>query len=607
MRTLWAWTAALSIFIIKPATASTTREIYNIAKATSIKINSQNGGAANQGSGFLVKKQGNIYSLVTSKHVTKCLEASCKYTLTASDGQSYAVTGGNIKSAADLDLAVIQFTSPRNYPIVQLAAGNIKANETVYTSGFPVANPGFRFAGGDILANAQRRLAGDKGGYTTIYNAHTNPGMSGGAVFNQQGQVVAVHGHGDRVTLGTTWIDPSRRTNDQIKTKLKEQIGQKAGYNRGVSVNWLRSSELGASIWSKNTAMPKAGNAQIADEFFILGVNKFVKPDENNIKQEKRQAIEYFTKAIQLQPNYGYAYLIRIIAQSQLDDIATIQADMKKISNSNQYWSLFSPYIGDFISEKQLDSWLTDKQNYAQATKLISQANSQIASRPNSQPLVNSQGKMQLYDQAIQLFPKNSNNSLIDLQLAMAYQMRGSIKQQQGDAAGSVADYRQAVKFHPVDNNPVSYQLRGDLQLYYLQDKAAAIADYQQALKLAQQQNDQTMIKSAQFKISSVSSQRPNSGRGFVPTAIRSSKKTRNPVVTFMYILPGATVYKNPDIRKAQAYVRRAYALYAADGDTATIIKYLKEAAKLYKQADEAQRAELVMQVVRRFETKTPW
>jgi tetratricopeptide (TPR) repeat protein len=592
MKTLWAWTATVSVFIVTPAIAATTREIHNTAKATSIKINSQNGGTANQGSGFLVKKQGNVYFLVTSKHVAKCLEASCKYTLTVSDGQRYVVTGKNIQTASDLDLAIIQFSSPRHYPIAQLATGKTKVNETVYTSGFPVAAPGFRFAGGDILANTQQRLVGDRGGYTTIYNAYTNSGMSGGAVFNQQGQVVAVHGYGDRVTLGTTWVDPSLRVNTQTKAKLKETIGQKAGYNRGVSVQWLRASELGAILWGKRTSSAQAVKAQSADEFFVLGVNKFINPDEKNIKQEKRQAIEYFSRAIQLQPNYGYAYLIRMSAQFQLNDIAAIRADMQKSSGLAKYASLFSPYIGDFILEKQLDSWLTDKQNFAQATQLMSQANTQ--------------GTMQLYDRAIQLFPKNSNNYVANLQLYTAYLMRGLLKQRQGDAVGSMADYRQSLKFYPVDNSPVSYMLRGDFQMGYLQDRAAAIADYRQALKLAQQQNDQEMIKSAQFRISSVSSKKPNSGRGFDPTAVRSSKQTRYPAGLFMHILPGATFHKNPDIRKAQSNIRRAYRLYTVDGDTATIIKYLREAVQLYKQANEPQRAESVMQVVREFEVKNP-
>jgi tetratricopeptide (TPR) repeat protein len=404
MKTLWFGAATLCLFIVTPATAATTREIYNIAKATSLKITSQNGGVSSQGSGFLVKKQGNIYSVVTSKHVTKCLAANCKYTLTASDGQSYTVTGEKIKTAADLDLAIIQFSSARNYPIAPLATNQPRSNDIAYTSGFPVANPGFRFAGGNILANAQRRLVGDKGGYTTIYNTYTNSGMSGGAVFNQQGQVIAVHGHGDRITVGTSWVNPSSRFSKEIKAKTQENIGQKAGFNRGIAVTWLRSSELGASLWGNRSSATKPENAQSADDFFILGINKYVNPDQQNIKQEKQQAVEYFNRAIQLKPDYGYAHLIRTFTQFQLNDRTVNWAKTAK------YYTLISPYVGDFIADKQLDSWLTNKQNYALATQLYNQAISQVGSFQTGRPVANSQSAIQLYDRAISLFPKDSDN-----------------------------------------------------------------------------------------------------------------------------------------------------------------------------------------------------
>jgi hypothetical protein len=64
-------------------------------------------------------------------------------------------------------------------------------------------------------------------------------------------------------------------------------------------------------------------------------------------------------------------------------------------------------------------------------------------------------------------------------------------------------------------------------------------------------------------------------------------------------------VHRNPDIRNAQAYIRKTHALYTADGDTATIIKYLREAARLYQQANEP-KTRLLLQVVRKFEAKNP-
>jgi V8-like Glu-specific endopeptidase len=50
----------------------------------------------------------------------------------------------------------------------------------------------------EALAVVNKRLTGDNGGYTIIYSAPTLPGMSGGGVFNGNGQLVAIHGYGDR-------------------------------------------------------------------------------------------------------------------------------------------------------------------------------------------------------------------------------------------------------------------------------------------------------------------------------------------------------------------------------------------------------------------------
>ncbi|WP_041548379.1 hypothetical protein [Chamaesiphon minutus] len=67
--------------------------------------------------------------------------------------------------------------------------------------------------------------------------------MSGSAVFDRQGRVVAIHGHGDRITVGTFWHDPSDRTTRSTPSK-SDNYGNKMGFNRGVSTQWLLTSNL---------------------------------------------------------------------------------------------------------------------------------------------------------------------------------------------------------------------------------------------------------------------------------------------------------------------------------------------------------------------------
>ncbi|AFY95424.1 S1 family peptidase [Chamaesiphon minutus] len=167
--------ATLGVWIAQPVRAATTREVYNIAKSVTARIDvSQNGRSIGRGSGFLLKKRGSIYSLITNKHVTRCPENSCTYTITTADGRRYLATDKQVITSPNLDLAAIEFISSNNYPLARLGdCTAVKPGDIIYTSGFAAEAAGFTFAGGEVLINAQRRLSGDRGGYSLVYNAYT--------------------------------------------------------------------------------------------------------------------------------------------------------------------------------------------------------------------------------------------------------------------------------------------------------------------------------------------------------------------------------------------------------------------------------------------------
>jgi hypothetical protein len=66
--------------------------------------------------------------------------------------------------------------------------GSLKVKDAVYTAGFP-KRQGFLFGQGEAKAAVNKRLVGDGGGYTVIYDAETLPGMSGGWSFQQRGTI----------------------------------------------------------------------------------------------------------------------------------------------------------------------------------------------------------------------------------------------------------------------------------------------------------------------------------------------------------------------------------------------------------------------------------
>jgi S1-C subfamily serine protease len=300
--------------------AKTPAEIKSIARSTTVEIKLQKNGSV--GSGVIVHQQGDLYTLVTNRHVVcgaagnGCakLPASESYSLGLVDGQRYPVERKTIRFLGDdLDLAIIQFRSSRKYTVVKLAEpGSLKSEDVLYTAGFPYARPGFYFDEGKAIAVVNKRLIGDAGGYTVIYNADTLPGMSGGGVFNGNGQMVAIHGYGDRYQPGTELEDSAK-----LNTKI--------GYNRGIPVRWLLQSlsETGINIGnSRSTTHIRAGRQELpktADEYFIAGFNKFVVPG-GNILIGKRQSIQEFTTAIKIDPQYSAAYFMRGYVYVQLQD-----------------------------------------------------------------------------------------------------------------------------------------------------------------------------------------------------------------------------------------------------------------------------------------------
>ena len=169
-------------------------EVGKIAKSVTVSIDSNN----SVGSGVVIKKEGNTYTVLTAAHVVRNRQQEFK--ITTPDGKNYPLVATNIKATTDVDLAIVKFTSAANYPIAKL--GKVEAaseGSVVYVSGFPLATAAistsiYNFTEGKVTANANRPLTG---GYSLVYSNNTLPGMSGGPVFNEAGETIAIHGKGD--------------------------------------------------------------------------------------------------------------------------------------------------------------------------------------------------------------------------------------------------------------------------------------------------------------------------------------------------------------------------------------------------------------------------
>jgi tetratricopeptide (TPR) repeat protein len=425
------------------AVAKTPAEIESIAKAVTVEIRLLK--AESIGSGIIIERQGDMYTLITNRHVVCGKTRNCTtppsaetYTLKLGDRQQYKVSAKSVKIlGSNLDLAIVQFQSNRAYPVAQVAdPGSLKVGDRVYTSGYPLAPPGFSFNAGLAIAVVNKRLTEDRGGYTVIYNAETQPGMSGGGVFSEAGRLVAVHGQGERY-----------RENTQLETvissginTIRAEVGSKIGYNRGIPVRWVVQGLADRGIRLGNRQPVNLGQtaASSADEHFIAGFNKLVEPG-TDVLAGKRLAISEFSQAIRINPSYTIAYFMRAITYSQLQEERLALADFDRAIT---------------LDPKRASAYYN--RGVLKADKLN-----------------DTQGALADYDRAIALDPKDAN----------AYINRGNLKANKlNDHQGALADYDRAIALDPKD--AAAYINRGVLKVDKLNDQQGALADYDRAIAL---------------------------------------------------------------------------------------------------------------------------
>ena len=179
-----------------PAKAQNAEAVAKVAQAVTVRIE-----GATQGSGVLVKRDGNRYTVLTAWHVVSGQRPGEELDVYTPDGQRHKVEQGSIKRLGELDMAVLNFSSSNSYELARV--GDIKSvsmGSPIFVGGFPLPSSAvptrlLRFLKGDVIANATVAIPN---GYQLLYSNQTLPGMSGGAVLNAQGQLVGIHASAER-------------------------------------------------------------------------------------------------------------------------------------------------------------------------------------------------------------------------------------------------------------------------------------------------------------------------------------------------------------------------------------------------------------------------
>ncbi|ABM79600.1 tetratricopeptide repeat-containing S1 family peptidase [Prochlorococcus marinus] len=434
--TLTGTTTATTAVILQaaPVFAQDVSAVARIAKAITVRIE-----GATQGSGVLVKQEGNRYTVLTAWHVVSGNRPGEEVGIYTSDGNEHQLEQGSIQRLGEVDMAVLSFSSGSAYEVANVGdIKKVKHDQPIYVAGFPLNNSqNLRYETGEVVANAE---VGIDQGYQLLYDNTTVAGMSGGVLLNSDGDLVGLHGRGER--------------DEQASSG---ELVMKTGVNQGVPITYYNLFASGAPVVvAKNTATT-------ADDYLAQA-----KASQSR-KGREQTVIKLTTQALALRSSGG-GYFLRAYAKKKLKDYQGAIADYSKALEINP------EDANTFNNRGNAKHGLGDYQgaisDYTKAIELDPQHALAYDNRGYSKhDLKDYQAAIADYNKAIE----------IDPQYAIAYNNRGTAKDDLKDYQGAIADYNKAIELDP--QHAFAFSNRG-ITKRNLGDTQGAIADYNKAIEI---------------------------------------------------------------------------------------------------------------------------
>jgi len=210
---------ASRVFAQQAASQLTSEQLNRLARSITVRIHAGN----SRGSGTLLYREGQVYTVLTNQHVMES-ETDCR--IQTPDGQIHqakVISGVDFRGS---DLALVQFQSGGDYTVAPLGnLSDLKEGDEVFAAGFPfetdLSEPGgFVFRAGRVSLLLEKAL---KGGYWIGYTNEIEQGMSGGPLLNGEGKVIGINGiHGQPLSFGDPFVyQDNSRPNDELRERMK--------------------------------------------------------------------------------------------------------------------------------------------------------------------------------------------------------------------------------------------------------------------------------------------------------------------------------------------------------------------------------------------------
>jgi WD40 repeat protein len=209
---MWEWNRSIpaaiigtiiSLFPISVAIALDPEQIVNKSAEFVVKID----GVNSQGTGFIVRKNGNRYTVLTNEHVVRNVG---DYTITTNTngGRTYNINSNQTRKLPGVDLAEIEFTTSDYYDVAELSDERTNSYGTIYAFGWTAARGSFKTRSLQLLPGMITGNLGEgRNGYTLASTLNQIPGLSGSPLLDKNGKVIGIYGSADvQESQGTTIV-----------------------------------------------------------------------------------------------------------------------------------------------------------------------------------------------------------------------------------------------------------------------------------------------------------------------------------------------------------------------------------------------------------------
>jgi len=418
-----------------PAQALSQEAVGKVAKAITVRIE-----GATQGSGVLVKRDGNRYMVLTAWHVVSGQRPGEELDIYTPDGQRHPVEQGSIRRLGQVDMAVLSFSSSTAYEVARVGdVKSVSSGDQVVVAGFPRGSNGqIKLNYGELVANA---AVGIDQGYQLLYRNETTAGMSGGVVLTTGGILVGMHGRGEL---------------DEVNTQ-RSGVTVKTGTNQGVPISYYKQFAAGEAVIASSSQASSADD-YLAQAKALLG------------NKGSEQEVIRLANQVQSLRQSADAYFYRAYAKDDLGDKQGAIADLTEALRINPQYDLL--YYNRGVIKSSLGDKMGAITDYSRAINIDPRYSTAYFNRGNAKDdLGDKQGAIADYNQALAINPQDAD----------AYINRGGVKSDLGDKQGAIADYSQAIAINP--QYAKAYYNRG-IAKNDLGDKQGAIADYNQAIAI---------------------------------------------------------------------------------------------------------------------------